>query len=587
MSNQMAGGGGYPGEASAPGAGSSLSAAAPSWPPRGALSSTCGVGSDSGPLRRGSAGSRGVHFSEAHNDGSSPFAAGAAPSGGGQRVDGGGGREGDQGEVWTAAPLSEQLANELALRCPVVSPGQTTSIADVLSDLHQLFKSCASRLVSDGNIQQGEDNLLPVGAYHLGALQQGGEVDVIYIAPQAVRLAELQAAARAELEGMGAQSQKVCDASADGHLDAPGLRFEMSGVAVRVLFTKRLSGIPSPSSAGGVVRDSAGMFAREAGEQLLAAVPDPRLFVMLLRFVRHWAKQRGVYGGFLGFFGGAAWAVACAHVCRANPQLEFSMLTARFFQSMSRWDWKQPLSLQPTTPGLAAAGGALSSVMDVLLPVGEDISASPNVCETTAKLLQKELRRGHKIAQQVELQRAQWCEVCAQPRFFQRHRHFLEFDFMAVSEPVMAKWLEWCSTVLRGLVPLFESMSGTIVTLRPWPEWLEFRDAQWPHARAIFFGLHLERSGDGHPQGARRSFDLREPIVKFLEDISLWPEAERYANQFELLIRHVHLDGLERWLEQRQEGLVVDRTPIVKSNAGSEQPVPTSLADQSGPVAVR
>lgn len=328
------------------------------------------------------------------------------------------------------------------------------------------------------------------------------------------------------------------------------------------------------------------MLAREAGEHLLASVPDPRLFVTLLRFVRHWAKQRGVYGSFLGFFGGTAWAVACAHVCRAHPQLELSTLTARFFRSMSRWDWKQPLFLQPSASNSTAAG-AVPPAMDVLLPVGEGISASPYVCETTAKILQKELRRGYKMVQQVELQRAQWGEVYGQPRFFQRHRHFLEFDFMATSEPVMAKWIEWCSTVLQGLVSLFESMSGTIVTLRPWPEWLEFRDAQWPHARAIFVGLHLERGGEGHPQGARRSFDLREPIVKFLEDISLWPEAERYANQFELLIRHVHLDELERWLDHQQKGLVVDRTPIAKNNAGAEQLVSTSLADQSGPVAVR
>lgn len=570
----MAGSGGYPAEA----------AQGAPWPPRGALSTS--GGSDGGPVRRGSAGSSRVHFSEAFNDGTSPYAgqnqgaAAGAPAGSGQGADLGGGGGGDPGEGGAAAPLSEQLANELALRCPVATPTQSTSITEVLSELHQLFRTCASRLAGGSTPQPGDDDLCPIGAQQLGALQPGGEVDVIYIAPQAVRLAELHTAVRAELEN-GGVAQRICDVSADGHLSALGVHLEMWGVAVKVLFTKRLLGLPTASGAGGVVKDTAGLLALEAGEHILSCVPEPRLFVTLLRFVRHWAMQRGVYGGFLGFFGGAAWAVACAHVCRANPQLELSTLTARFFRSMSRWDWKQPLSLQPVTSGLLPPEG---NSMDVLLPVGDGISASPYVCETTAKILQKELRRGYKIVQQVELQRAQWGEVYAQSRFFQRHRHFLEFDFMAMSEPVMSKWLAWCSTILQGLVPLFESMSGTIVTMRPWPEWLEFRDAQWPHARAIFVGLHLERSGEGHPQGARRSFDLREPIVKFLEDISMWPEAEKYANQFELLIRHVHLDELERWLDHRQKGIVVDRTPIAKGNAGAEQPAPTSLADQSGPL---
>merc|ERR1719215_1100262 len=128
------------------------------------------------------------------------------------------------------------------------------------------------------------------------------------------------------------------------------------------------------------------MLAREAGEQLLASVPDPRLFVTLLRFVRHWAKQRGVYGSFLGFFGGAAWAVACAHVCRAHPQLELSTLTARFFRSMSRWDWKQPLSLQPSASNSTAAG-AVPPAMGLPAICSKGISASPYVSETTAKIL--------------------------------------------------------------------------------------------------------------------------------------------------------------------------------------------------------
>jgi len=194
------------------------------------------------------------------------------------------------------------------------------------------------------------------------------------------------------------------------------------------------------------------------------------------------------------------------------------------------------------------------SGMTVLLPAGPiGVSCTPNVTETTARIIQKELRRGYKMVQQVELRRAPWTEVTSRSNFFKRHRHYLQFDFMAASEDVFAAWLNWSRMRMQDLVRLFETMSSSVVTLRPWPEVVPFRDADWPHAQSVFLGLHLERSAEGaedqQGEGARRSFDLREPIVKFLEDISTWPEAGRHAGQFELLIRHVRLAELEQWLE--------------------------------------
>jgi len=175
------------------------------------------------------------------------------------------------------------------------------------------------------------------------------------------------------------------------------------------------------------------------------------------------------------------------------------------------------------------------------------------------KITQKEVRRGYKMVQQVELARASWLDVYKEARFFQRHRHYLEFDFMARTEAIQASWIQWGKEQIQDLVRLFESMSSKIVVVRPWPEWVEFKDAEWPYAQAIFVGLHLERNAEGTQEGQRKSFDLREPIVKFLEAISAWPEADKNANQFELLIKHVRFAELEQWLENRNQGIVASQ----------------------------
>jgi poly(A) polymerase Pap1 len=170
------------------------------------------------------------------------------------------------------------------------------------------------------------------------------------------------------------------------------------------------------------------------------------------------------------------------------------------------------------------------------------------------KILQKELRRGFKTVKQVELARVHWSDVYNSARFFQRHRHYLEFSFLASSKEVFYDWMLWAKRQVQTIVRLFESTSKDIVSLRPWPEWLDFKDQTWSHASAIFLGLHLERGKDGQTEGGRRSFDLREPIVKFLEATATWPETERYANQFELEIRHVKIDQLQQWMENRNTG---------------------------------
>ena len=48
------------------------------------------------------------------------------------------------------------------------------------------------------------------------------------------------------------------------------------------------------------------------------------LFQKLLLCVRHWAKQRGIYGQChdFGYMGGMAWSLCCAWVCQIRQRLE-------------------------------------------------------------------------------------------------------------------------------------------------------------------------------------------------------------------------------------------------------------------------
>lgn len=193
-------------------------------------------------------------------------------------------------------------------------------------------------------------------------------------------------------------------------------------------------------------------------------------------------------------------------------------------------------------------------IMMVMIPVGSGLSATWQLTATTMKIVAKELRRGYKMLQQVEVGRASWADVHKDVKFFTRHRHYLQIDVLAANEAVFAAWIGWVQQKLEDLVPLFQTMSSNIVTLRPWPKWISFKDADWACSSAVLVGLHLERGSADGPEGMRRSFDLREPIVKFLERISQWPQAEQYERQFELIIKHVRVADLAAWLQRGCSG---------------------------------
>lgn len=304
----------------------------------------------------------------------------------------------------------------------------------------------------------------------------------------------------------------------------------------------------------------AARWGESVSNRILEQVPDRARFCELLALVRYWAQQRGVFGSLFGFFSGTAWAICCGCICQMHPGATTAELLSSFFQDLCCWDWSAPISMSTESLEPGKIQGRGDGQLVVKLPIGEGLSATPNMCEFALRAIQKELKRAVKLLGEMDSGEADLTELFAQHNFFQRYRHYIQFDFLTKEEEIMDEWLSWGQSQIQELLQHCESMNDNKVTLRPWPCLVDFKDGDWPHARAIFIGIHRQRM-EGEDAATKQVIDFREIMVKFLVKISAWPEAERYENQLELLIRPVSQEHLKDWLRHQQAGLVVPVPP--------------------------
>merc|ERR1712046_212218 len=90
-----------------------------------------------------------------------------------------------------------------------------------------------------------------------------------------------------------------------------------------------------------------GLNARMVVDQIMNLVPNKENFRSTLRFVKLWARRRGLYSDRYGFPNGVSWAIMVARVCQMYPYYDPSQLVNRFFRVYERWDWAHAVILCP------------------------------------------------------------------------------------------------------------------------------------------------------------------------------------------------------------------------------------------------
>jgi poly(A) polymerase len=389
------------------------------------------------------------------------------------------------------------------------------------------------------------------GSFRLGLVTPASDIDALCVAPKHISRDDFFESLLPILEG----NQHVSELSGVPDAVVPIIKMKYREVEVDLTFARlnlavvdsKLENLDSDNLLKHLdektVRSINGCRVADA---LLSLVPNKGTYITVLRFVRHWAKKRGLYSNAMGFFGGITWAILSARVCQMYPNMSPLQVSLKFFLVFSRWNWTNPVTLCPITQSAEVGlmgfkvwnpkinSGDRFHLMPIITPAFPCMNSTYNVTETTRRIITSELARAHQFLSQV-MTAADFeptLEKLVQPpAFLSLFNFYLAIDVNCGSVNAYTKLKGFVESRIRMLLKFLESPVSGVQQSRPWPKEFDLE----PTRCTWLVGLSFPPAKAG---GAVA--DLRPSISQFLEKLADWAEKDNFQEGTDYSVRLFH-----------------------------------------------
>ncbi|KFH13178.1 polyA polymerase, partial [Toxoplasma gondii VAND] len=316
--------------------------------------------------------------------------------------------------------------------------------------------------------RQAGGKIFTFGSYRLGVVTPGSDIDTLCVTPRHVSRDAFFKILYAKLQ----QDARVSKLTPVPDAYTPVLKFSFDGVEIDLLFA-RLPLPVIPSSWNSLENDlvlrhvdektARSVNGSRVADLILKLVPNKETFKVTLRFVKHWAKARGIYSNVLGYLGGVSWAILVARCCQLYPNFAPSQLVHRFFTVYSIWNWRNSPVLLCRIKEHSADGLANFKVwnpkvnlqdrhhlLPIITPAFPSMNSTHNVSLSTKRVITEEFANAKRIFdiwdKKKEISWTEALHLVLKPLDFTSFKHFLELQVFAQNE-----------TVRRSLVFTFSS----------------------------------------------------------------------------------------------------------------------------------
>ncbi len=263
-------------------------------------------------------------------------------------------------------------------------------------------------------------------------------------------------------------------------------------------------------------------------EMLLRSVPDATAFCTAVKFLRLWAKRRGVYSNKSGFLGGVNIALLACYVARRHPLASAAMLVRLTFQVFSQWKWgrRAPVQLDETVKQacpvwLAAHEWSPTArsreEMVILTPCFPRFNSSYSACPWSAKIMRLELDRAARL---VDAGTADWpALVCAPLDVFNKCMWYIRMRLVSTDTPSGRLWMGYMESQVRHLVQYLSNEDLGIAMFRYVPVWVAVAETD-PETDPVADPVVVARCKEAYitadHDGVKRTYQLRGDIQRAL-----------------------------------------------------------------------
>ncbi|CAC9696332.1 poly(A) polymerase PAP, putative [Plasmodium sp. DRC-Itaito] len=453
---------------------------------------------------------------------------------------------------------------------------------NVLGMINKLFHEFLIELSINQGISEEEannisGNLYTFGSYRLGVITPNSDIDCIFLAPQNLTREIFFNEFYLKLQ----QDRNVKKLQALPETYTPIIQFMYDDVDIDLLLAtlpyKTLKDCYYSLDNDHILKNLDEVTVRSlngirVADLILNSVPNKDYFRNTLRFIKLWAKSRGIYSNILGFLGGISWALLTAKICQLYPNFNVSQLICKFFKVYSIWNWKYPVLLQnikkynieglnnfPVWDPEKNIKDKLH-VMPIITPAFPCMNSTHNVTYCTRNILIEEFKRAHSIIQFMEDENNMkssihinklwpnnninyinnnnnnnnnnvWMTILEPLNLFTTYKHFLHIQIMGINEFIYNSWKGWIESKIRLLFKKLETINE--LKIRPFPKFYFYKKENLYYCSSFFIALIFF-----YKNPYENTFNLSYAIRDFIDIALNWPQKVKYPNAFKINIMY-------------------------------------------------
>ncbi|QYS99323.1 Poly(A) polymerase [Trichoderma simmonsii] len=374
---------------------------------------------------------------------------------------------------------SDALIEELRRQKTFESPSDTQKRFAVLDSLQEICNEFVRKVAREKEpknemlIKNARGKVFTYGSFRLGVFGPGSDIDTLIVAPKYVTREDYFKYFPDLLVSM-APAGAITDLTVVTDAFVPIIKFEYSDISIDLIFSRIIQKQISPDFDN--LKDSSLLRGLDEAElrslngtrvtdEILALVPEESTFKLALRAIKLWAQRRAVYANIMGFPGGVAWAMLVARVCQLYPKAATSVIVNKFFLVISQWRWPQPVLLKPIGSGPLPVRvwnpkvykGDSFHLMPVITPAYPSMCATFNITRSSMSVIQRELRRGLEISEQIMVGKRPWSDLFVKHTFFTSgYRYYISVVSASKDKEAHKVWSGYVESKVRMLVQKLE-----------------------------------------------------------------------------------------------------------------------------------